>query len=131
MIQVHLGTGETMAKIFSVYGAYSFKTGKLFSKDKDAIILGVKNPTSNYNATDIFILDVYPVEVDPVPHIVTRLDTTVTPNILFFGNPNLDAGSTYVTGYAEVVDIDGLSLQGLEIPVFDYSTGVLVNINNI
>lgn len=123
VIQVHLGTGETMAKIFPVYGAYSFQTGKLFSKDKDAIILGVRNPTSNYNATDTFILDIYPVEADPVPYIVTRLDTTVTPNILFFGNPTLDAGNTYVTGYAEVVDIDGAPLQGLEVPVFDYSTG--------
>lgn len=123
VLQVHLGTGETMAKIFSVSGHYQLKTGRVFSKDKDAIILEVRNPTSNYGATDVFILDVCPVDVDPVPYLITRLDTTVIPNCLFFGNPILDIGTTYVTGYSEIVDIEGQPLQGIEVPVFDYSTG--------
>ena len=38
---IHLGTGETVANVFPVCGPYNFLTGKLFSKDKDAIVLEV------------------------------------------------------------------------------------------
>ncbi|BDE87322.1 hypothetical protein CE91St42_17800 [Oscillospiraceae bacterium] len=50
VLRIHLGTGETVANVFPVCGPYNFLTGKLFSKDKDAIVLEVPVSGSNYGA---------------------------------------------------------------------------------
>ncbi len=55
VMRIHLGTGETMAKVFPVYGNFSLQTGRLFSENKDALILEVENPTSSYGAANILV----------------------------------------------------------------------------
>ena len=43
---------ETIANVFPAHGSYNFLTGKLFSQDQDkeAIVLEISVPGSNYNA---------------------------------------------------------------------------------
>ena len=120
VISIHLGTGETMAQVLSVYGDYSFLTGRLFSEEKDAIILEVKVPASNYGAATVFALDVFPVGVDPIPTVVTRLDTSES---IMLADGNIIEQSrfenTNVTFGTEVVDVGDMSCQGLSV----YFTG--------
>lgn len=108
VLRIHLGTGETMSKIFPVYGPYSFQTGKLFSENKDAIILDIEVPESNYDAATVFAVDVFPVGGDPFPVSIVRLDTTNSTI------PLIHSGT-------QVIDIEGSSLQGLEIPSWNPS----------
>lgn len=35
VVSMHLGTGETVAQVFSVYGDYTLQTGRIFSEKKD------------------------------------------------------------------------------------------------
>lgn len=128
VLQVHLGTGEIMAELFPVIGYYDFKTGKIFSEDRDAIILGIQEYASNYNATHFWVLEVYPAEDDGGRHSSARmwvpLDTTAQPdgmsmNILrssrgIVGND----GSTLMTRMPEVVDVEGSLLQGLKVTIY-------------
>ena len=108
VLRIHLGSGETMSKIFPVYGYYSFQTGKLFSENKDAIILDIQDPTSNYNAATVFAVDVFPVGGDPFPVSIVRLDTT-------------NSTIRLIHSGTQVIDIEGSSLQGLEIPSWNPS----------
>ena len=94
VLRIHLGTGETMSKIFPVHGYYSFQTGKLFSENKDA--------------ATVFAVDVFPVGGDPFPVSIVRLDTTNSTI------PLIHSGT-------QVIDIEGSSLQGLEIPSWNPS----------
>ena len=50
-------------------------TRKLFSQDKEAIVLEISVPESNYNAINLFILDVSPVDSTPIPTSTVRMDT--------------------------------------------------------
>lgn len=52
-----------MVQVLPVYGDYSFLPGRLFSEEKDAIILEVKVPASNYGAATVFALDVFRLEL--------------------------------------------------------------------
>lgn len=120
VISIHLGTGETMAQVLPVYGDYSFLTGRLFSEEKDAIILEVKVPHSNYGGATVFAFDVFPVDVDPIPTVVTRLDTSES---IMLADGNIIEQSrfenTNVVFGTEVVDVVDMSCQGLSI----YFTG--------
>lgn len=115
VISIHLGTGETMAQVLPVYGDYSFLTGRLFSEEKDAIILEVKVPHSNYGAATVFAFDVFPVGADPIPTVVTRLDTSES---IMLADGNIIEQSRFensnVTFGTEVVDVD-MSCQGLSV----------------
>lgn len=119
VLQIHLGTGELMAKVFHVYGDYSFMTGNLFSENKDAILLEVRVPASNYGAAHLFVLDIFPVGIDPIPETAVRLDTTSSQNVLFMGDSFLDAGNVYTVGGTEIVDLEKLPLKGLKIVTID------------
>ena len=117
VLQIHLGTGETIAKIFPVFGAYTLQTGHLFSEEKEAIILEIEVPGSNYGAANVFVLDVCAAEIDPVPSVVTRLDSTVDSAIAGTDNTLSDFGE--ITNGTTVVDVEDFPLQGLMI----YFTG--------
>lgn len=119
VISVHLGTGETMAQVFPVYGDYSFQTGKLFSEEKDDIVLQVRDLTSNYGAATVFVVSVSPVGVDPIPSIGTPLNTTES---IMLADGNIIDTSLFpnlVTDGTKVVDIEGMPRQGVLI----YSVG--------
>lgn len=119
VISIHLGTGETMAQIFPVYGDYSFMTGKVFSEKKDAIILEVQVPASNYGAATIFVLDVNPVGVDPIPTVTTRLDTE---NSITLADGKVLENSfitNSVTSGTKIVDVSGMPRQGILIYFLD------------
>lgn len=109
VLGIHLGSGETMSKIFPVDGYFSFQTAKLFSEKKDAIVLEIRDRTSNYNAAAVFAVDVFPMDSTRVPsdpESVVRLDTT-------------DDSIRLVFSGVRVMEIEGGSLQGLEIPSWD------------
>ena len=119
VISIHLGTGETMARVFPVYGDYSLQTGRLFSEEQDDIVLQICDLTSNYGAATVFVVSVSPAGVDPIPSIGTPLNTMES-IMLADGNvfdtsifPNL------VTDGTKVVDIEGMPRQGVLI----YSVG--------
>lgn len=116
VICIHLGTGETMAKVLPVYGDYSFLTGRLFSEEKDAIILEVKVPASNYGAATVFAFDVFPVGVDSIPTVVTRLDTSES-IMLADGNIIEQSGfeNSEVTFGTEAFDVGDMACQGLSV----------------
>lgn len=57
-------------------GYYAFQTGKLFSEDKDAIILEIQDLTSNYNVATVFVVDVFLVDSDPSLGSIIRLDNS-------------------------------------------------------
>lgn len=117
VLRVHLGTGETMGKIFSVSGNYTFQTGHLFSGDKDAIVLEVSDPASNYGASHVLVLDVFNVGIDSFPQIAVRLDTTNDPVVSASNEILVD--SDYITDGTQIIEVEGKPLQGLKI----YSTG--------
>ncbi len=119
VIRIHLGTGETMAQVLPVYGDYSFLTGRLFSKEKDAIVLEVQVPASNYGAATVFVLDVNPVGADPIPTVTTRLDTE---NSIALADGNVIENSLLsnnVTDGAKILDVSGMPRQGISIYFLD------------
>lgn len=144
VLRVHLGTGETLVEVFPIFGYqdYDFKTGKIFSEDKEAIILGVQELTSNYNATDLWVLDVSParIEVNPGAGMWVGLDTTAPPNGMSseifkdtdssWGITSSD-GDTRMTWAPEVVDIEGSPLQGLKIVIYDPDEGARKEWENV
>ena len=119
VIRIHLGTGETMAQVLPVYGDYSFMTGSLFSEEKDAIILEVQVPASNYGAAAVFVLDVNPVGTDPIPTVTTRLDTESS--ITLADGNVLDNSfiTNSVTDGTKAVDVSGMPRQGILIYFLD------------
>lgn len=120
VISIHLGTGETVAQVFPVYGDYTFQTGRIFSDKKDAIILEVSDSTSNYGAATVFVLNVSPTKVfDPILSAGTLLNTTES--VMLADGEIIDTTSlpNLVTGGTKVVDIEGMPRQGVLI----YSVG--------
>lgn len=124
ILRIHLGTGETLAKIFPVYGHYTLQTGCLFSKDKEAIVLEIQVPASNYGAATVFVADVFAGGIDPdIPcaSAAIRLNTwqnTYTdpfaePSTLASNGRTLDFSSIVIG--TEIVDVQGLPLQGLKV----------------
>lgn len=119
VISIHLGTGETLAQVFPVYGDYSLQTGKLFSEEKDDIVLQVCDLTSNYGAATVFVVSVSPVGTDPIPSIGTPLNTAES---IMLADGNIIDTSLFpnlVTSGTKVVDIEGMPRQGVLI----YSVG--------
>lgn len=128
VLRIHLGTGETMANVFPVYGHCNFSTGKLFSEEKEAIVLEIAVPGSNYNAANLFVLDISPIGKAPIPESTVRMDTTK--GIRFNSDIDLPEGyrtdleeSTGITANTEIVDVAGSPLQGLVI----HAVGDMVN----
>lgn len=128
VLRIHLGTGETVANVFRVYGHYNFYTGRLFSEDKEAIVLEIAVPGSNYNAAHLFVLDITPTGGAPIPESTVRMDTTK--GICLSSGADLPEryrtdleGSTGITANTGIVDVAGSPLQGLEI----HAVGDMVN----
>lgn len=131
VLRIHLGTGETMANVFPVYGHCNFSTGTLFSEDKEAIVLEIAVPGSNYGAAHLFVLDINPMSEDPIPESTVRMDTTK--GIRFNSDIDLPEGyrtdfegSTGITANTRIVDVADSPLQGLEI----HAVGETVNSEN-
>lgn len=117
VLRVHLGTGETLSSIIPVAGDYSLQTGKLFSTKKDAVIIEVEVPHSNYSAANIFVFDIYGTgEVDPFPSIVERLNT-YSANVVLSGGEELPSES--LESGTIVTNIGAHDRQGLIL----FSTG--------
>ena len=113
-VRIRLGTGEALAEIIPQYGSYALHTGRLFSDEKDAVILEITNAASNYGAADVFVLDVIPVGADVIPEIAIRLGTK--DGALCVSSTEADVFTTdSVTIGTEVLDIDDESQQGLRI----------------
>ena len=109
ILRIHLGTGDTIANVFPAHGSYNFLTGKLFSQDKEAIVLEISVPKSNYNAINLFILDVSPVDNTPIPASTVRMDTMKGICL----NSASDIPNSFDTNIMEptnIADVDGSSL---------------------
>jgi len=111
VLQVRLGTGETVAKVFPVRGRCTLQTASLFSPDKQALLLEVAVPNSNYGATRVFALDVFPP--DPDPCIVTRLDTTS--KSIYSASGEIFPFTDLITSGNNLVEIEGSALCGIEL----------------
>lgn len=119
VLTVRLGTGETMAKIFPVYGFIRLQTGKIFTEDKEAIALEIGDLTSNYNAASLYILDICPMGPAPsIPEIGVRPDRT-TSQRLFQGDPVPDGDNVITQRGTEITDLAGSSLQGVKVYTID------------
>lgn len=120
VVSIHLGTGETVARVFSVYGDCTLQTGRIFSEDKDAVILEICDSTSNYGAATVFVMDVSPAKVyGPIPSAGILLNTTEAVTLADGEIVDTTSLPNLVTGGTKVVDIDGMPRQGVLI----YSTG--------
>ena len=119
VISIHLGTGETMAQVFPVYGDYSLQTGRLFSEEQDDIVLQVCDLTSNYGAATVFVVSVSPAGVDPIPSIGTPLNTMESITLADGNVIDTSLFPNLVTDGTKVVDIEGMPRQGVLI----YSVG--------
>ncbi len=130
---VHLGTGETLTEIYPLfeYQDYGFMTGRIFSEDRDAIILGTQNLASNYNATNLWVLEVHPAKSGDeysAAGMWVLLDTAAQPdgmsldvlkgNGLSWGLVDGNGFPT-ITWFPEVVDMEGSPLQGLKVTIYD------------
>lgn len=128
VLRVHLGTGETMANIFPVYGWLNFSTGNLFSTEREAMVLEIADRNSTYGAAHLFVLDITPIGTDPIPASTVRMDTTK--GICLNSDTDLPeeyrtdfTGSTGITANTKIVDVVDSPLQGLEI----HAVGDMVN----
>lgn len=117
VFQVHLGTGETMARVLPLRGYYTLQTAPLFSEDKQALILEVQCPGSNWGAANLFVYDVFPAGDDTVPEIVARVNTVDRTFYSSSDEPLLEAWR--LTDGTFPVEIGGSPLRGLTV----YSTG--------
>lgn len=113
VIRIRLGTGEVLAKIFPVHGHYSLLAGKLFSKEKDAIVLQISDPTSNYGASTVYALNVNPIGVDPIPTLTTRLNTADSIKLTDGNIIENSILSNHVIDGTQIVDIPDMPQQGL------------------
>lgn len=120
VLKIHLGTGETLAKVFPVGGRPFVQTGKLFSEGREAVVLEIEDRTSNYNATEVFVLDVFPYDPDrkpSAPSAILRLDTASNASVLpacAEGQPGTEIGIWFGT---EPVDVEGMPQQALQLQV--------------
>ena len=107
---------ETIANVFPAHGSYNFLTGKLFSQDQDkeAIVLEIPVPGSNYNAVSLFALDVSPVDSPPIPTSTVRMNT-MKGICLNSASDIPNSFDTNIMGSTNIADVDGSLLQGLEI----------------
>lgn len=112
-LRVHLGAGETMVRILPVRGYYTLQTAPLFSGDKQALILEVQCPGSNWGAANLFVYDVFSAGNDPVPEIVDRVNTVDRTFYSAADEPLLEAWR--LTDGTVPVEIDGSLLQGLTV----------------
>lgn len=112
-LRVHLGTGETMARILPVHRYYTLQTASLFSEDRQALILEVQCPGSNWGAANLFVYDVFPAGNDPAPSIVDRVNTVDRTFYSADDEPLLEAWR--ITDGTVPVEIDGSPLQGLTV----------------
>lgn len=112
VIRIRFGTGDTTAHIIHAVGSYQFYTAKLFSENKDAIVLEVNNQYANSGLVSVFALDIFGAgEVDSFPSVVERLNTDKEEPVLSADGERLYTGSL-ILGTA-VTDIADKPLQGI------------------
>lgn len=113
VLQVKLGTGETMAEVIPSGGDAYLYFGHLFSPEKDAVVIQVGFPRSDYGASKLYIYDIYGAgEVDSFPSIVEKFNCAGNNDFA----PTVDKDiikDDIVTMGTEIVKIDDYPLQGI------------------
>lgn len=126
VIFVHLGTGETISKVIPFAGRYEFRTGTLLVEDKEAILLEIGVEGSNYDAVNLFVLNVLPPRTDEQgvfrdPEVTFFLETRNAEILVDENVPKVflsDLMDQEITNFVEgvsVVDIEDQSLQGISL----------------
>lgn len=128
VICVRFGTGNTAAYVISATDSkfptnYNFMTGKLFSTRKDAIVIEIPYPQSNYAAADTYVFDITNVNGHPERACITkRLSTDELQKKRFSGSEAdmnevcwlLDETGDFTQG-TEIVDLEEQKRQGLKL----------------
>lgn len=121
--RVHLGTGEVLAEFIRDRGwEYSVIFGKLFEEDRDAIVIEIMDPTSNYSAVEIYAFEVYTDSDVGAEWLIPKLNTNQDPLALAVsdivpgteGVEEFEVRSSIIKG-TEIVDIEGLPRQGIKV----------------
>lgn len=129
------GTGNSVAHIipavdYSFSWGYELHLGKLFSEERDAVVIEVPIPQSNYRAADLFVLDIVNPQ-DECPVVIERLNTeqnqirlpngTITDmtSLFTYIEPEFVSGS-------EVIEAPGVSLSGLKVCLLGNSKQTLM-----
>ena len=121
---VLFGTGNSVAHVipaddYSFSWGYELHLGKLFSAQRDAVVIEVPIPQSNYRAADLFVLDIVNPQ-DEYPAVIERMNTQRNqirlPNGMITDMTSLFACAEpeFVCG-SEVIEVSGESLSGLTI----------------
>ena len=123
VLQITLGTGETLANVFPVSGTVTaLLYGPLFAEDKNALVLEITDRTSNYGAAALFAVDVCPAGVDPTPASVVRLDTTTGITLREGELPS--AFQTTLTCGAEFAELPDSPLRGIVLHAWENGSSV-------
>ena len=123
MLQITLGTGETLANVFPVSGTVTaLLYGPLFAEGKNALVLEITDRTSNYGAAALFAVDVCPAGVDPTPASVVRLDTTTGITLREGELPS--AFQTTLTCGAELAELPNSPLRGIVLHAWENGSSV-------
>lgn len=114
VFQVKLGTGEIIADVIPDDGYFDLYFGRIFSSEKDAVIIQVGVPRSNYGASKLYVYDIFGKNsIDPFPSIVEKINCAGDDDF----TPTIDASiprDDLVMG-TELIDLDDSSLQGIKL----------------
>jgi len=118
VLQIKLGNGEKIAEIIPSDGYFDqLYFGNLFSLEKDAVVVQVGVPSSNYGASKLYVYDIYGAgEVEPTPSIVEKFDCAgrdvLSPTI----DEDISKDDIVIMG-TEITEIEGHPLQGIKLSI--------------
>ena len=122
VLQIKLGTGETIAEVIPSDGYFDdLYFGHLFSLEKDAVVVQVGVPNSNYGSSKVYVYNVYGAgEVEPAPSIVEKFDCAGSDIFA----PTIDADfpkDDIVIMGTEITEVEGHSLQGIRLGLSNHN----------
>lgn len=127
-LYIELGDGQTMELSVPVSGKrFVFDTAPLFSEERDAVVLEIDVPYSNYGAADLFVWDVFQDENGSV-QAVNRFSTTDLPEgeyITLSSGQTIELDGSIISG-TEICNVAGTKLKGLKLLTGDRIEGMWV-----
>ena len=130
VFRIKLGTGEMLAEVIPCDGYYDLYFGHIFSDKKDAVIIQIGVPRSNYGASRLYVYDVYGNDsLDPYPCIIEKFDCAGENDFAPKIDANIPRDDVVIEG-TEIVDLEGGSLQGIKLQ-FNNNGDKWNNIENI
>lgn len=118
VLQIKLGTGEVIATVIPSDGYFdNLYFGNLFSLEKEAVVVQVGVPGSNYGASKLYVYDIYGAgEVEPAPSIVEKFNCAGSD----MSAPTIDADISkddIVIMGTKITEIEGYPLEGIKLSI--------------